>query len=50
MRAVILAGGQGVRLRPPTCAVTGRAHRFDERSLAINHIERLEDVWTERRA
>ena len=50
MRAVIIAGGQGVRLRPPTCAVTGCAYRFDEHSVAVKRICQLEDLVAERRA
>jgi len=50
LKAVILAGGQGVRLRPLTYAVTRRVCRFDERSLAISHIEQLHDIRAGRRA
>ena len=50
MKTVILAGGQGVRLRPLTRAVTGRVCRFDERSLAISHIEQFDDIGAGRRA
>ncbi len=53
MRAVILAGGQGVRLRPLTYAVRRRAVRLDGRSLAVNYIDQVENfgrVDPERRA
>ena len=44
LRAVILAGGQDVQLRPLAYATRRRAVRFDGQSLAVNHIDQVENL------